>query len=74
MNGQTRVLPLKRDSEVFGSPPTLHRRRTFSPSESIFKEAALSSFLKSILSTAEVHIIQLSLLPLNLISFFHIPF
>jgi hypothetical protein len=59
---------------VFGSPPTLYCRRTFSSSESIFKEAALPSFLKSSLSTAEVHIIHLTLLPLNLISFFYIPF
>jgi len=54
VNGQTRVLPLKRDSDVFGSPPILDRRRTFSSLEWIFKVAALSSFLNLILSIVEV--------------------
>jgi len=46
----------------------------FSSVESIFREAAPPSFLKSSLPTLETHNINLSLLPLNLITFFHIPF
>jgi len=43
-NNQKRVLPIKRGFNMFGSPPTIHRRRTFPSSESIFKEAAIPSF------------------------------
>jgi len=73
-NRLTHVLPGKINFNVFGSPPTLNHRRTFAFPESIFAEAALPSFLESSFSDVKVGSPHLSLLPLNLIPFFHIPF
>jgi len=51
----TRLLLIKHDFNVFGSPSTLQRPRTFPCSKSIMKEAAIPDFLKLSLSIAEAH-------------------
>jgi len=46
---------MKRDFTVFGFPPTLYRRPTFSSSKLILREVVLPSFLKSCLSNVKVY-------------------